>query len=135
MFLKINEARCPSVGLDVELSGFNVGLKLHSAPLPTVWAQPIFIQIFIKIGCGSGTHPLRMIRRHSITVLIHKEGDGSPTLVPPEVQSAAKLFEHLEWYLQFFSGLIANIYHLMLVINSINPKDHDLIITYFIKMH
>ena len=43
------------------------------------------------------------------------------------LQSAAKLFEHL----RFFSVLIANFYHLMLVINRINPKDN----VYFIKLY
>ena len=34
-----------------------------------------------------------------------------------------------------FSGLIANFCHLMLVINSIQPKDHVLTNIYFIKLH
>ena len=36
---------------------------------------------------------------------------------------------------RFFSGFIANFYHFMLVINSIKPKDHDLINIYFTKLH
>ena len=47
------------------------------------------------------------------------------------LQSAAKLFEHLRSYLQFFSDLIANFYHLMLVTNSIKTKDHNLRNIYF----
>ena len=47
------------------------------------------------------------------------------------VQSAAKFFEHL-W---FFSCLNDNFYHLMLVINSMKPKDYDLTNIYFIKLH
>ena len=37
------------------------------------------------------------------------------------LQSAAKLFEHL----RFFSVLIANFYHLMLVLSIIKLGDHD----------
>ena len=51
------------------------------------------------------------------------------------LQSETKLFQHLRYYLRFFSGLIANFYHLMLVINSVNPNDHNLTNIYFIKQH
>ena len=37
--------------------------------------------------------------------------------------------------LAILSSLNANFYHLMLIINSINPKDHDLTTIFFIKMH
>ena len=50
------------------------------------------------------------------------------------VQSTAKLFEPLRWYMRFFSDLIANVYYLMLVINSIKPKDHNLKNICFIKL-
>ena len=43
-----------------------------------------------------------------------------------KLKSEAKLFDHLRYYLKIFYGLTANFYHLMLVINSIKPKDHDL---------
>ena len=52
-----------------------------------------------------------------------------------KIQSAAKLFEHLRQYLQFFSDLVDNFYYLMLFINSIRPKDRDLTNIYFIKLH
>ena len=51
------------------------------------------------------------------------------------VQSAAKLFEHLQSYLRFFSDFIANFYHLMLVINSIKPKGHNLTNTCLTKLN
>ena len=50
------------------------------------------------------------------------------------VQSAAKMFEHLRYYLQLFSDLIAVSYYLMLVISNVNPKDHVLTNIYFIKL-
>ena len=49
-------------------------------------------------------------------------------------QSAAKLFEHLRNYLQFFSDLIGNFHHLLLVINNKKLKDCVLINFYFIKL-
>ena len=36
---------------------------------------------------------------------------------------------------EFFSGLIVNFYHIMLVISSIKPKDHGLTNIYFIGSH
>ena len=42
------------------------------------------------------------------------------------LQSAAKLSQHSLYYLKFFSGFIANFYNLMLVLNNIKPKNHDL---------
>ena len=53
------------------------------------------------------------------------------TQVSEEAQSAAKLFE----YLQFFFGLIANFYNLVFVINSKKPKLHDLTNIYSKKLH
>ena len=50
----------------VELSGSNFGLELRSGRLPMVWDSS-----------------LRMIRRHVITILIHKGGDGSPRFDSP----------------------------------------------------
>ena len=47
------------------------------------------------------------------------------------LQSVAKLFEHLG----FFSGLIVNFNHLMLVIKSIKPKDRSLININFRKLN
>ena len=52
-----------------------------------------------------------------------------------EVQSATKLFEHLQKYLWFFSGFIAKFYHFMLVIIRSKPNDHDLTIIYFVKVY
>ena len=46
------------------------------------------------------------------------------------IQMPAKLFEHL----RIFSGLIANFYNIILIINNIKPKDHDLKNIYFIKL-
>ena len=45
------------------------------------------------------------------------------------------LSQVLEQYLRFFSDLIANFYHLMLVMNSMKPKDHGLRNIYFMKLH
>ena len=47
---------------------FNVGQELQNGLLQMVWDSS-----------------LRMIRRHAITILFRPGGDGSPTLVPPEV--------------------------------------------------
>ena len=52
-----------------------------------------------------------------------------------KVQSTVKLFKHQQWYLQIFYVFIANFHNLMLVINSIKLKDHDLTNIYFIKLH
>ena len=35
--------------------------------------------------------------------------------------------------MRFFSGLIANFYYLMLLVNSKKPRDHDLINIYYVK--
>ena len=48
---------------------------------------------------------------------------------------AAKSFVHLRLYLRFFSGLIANSNHFMLVISNVKPKDHDLKNIYFTKLN
>ena len=37
--------------------------------------------------------------------------------------------------MRFISGLVANFYYLMLVMNGIKPKDYDLTNIYFIKYH
>ena len=50
------------------------------------------------------------------------------------LQSAAKSFEHLQEYLQFFSSLVANLYHLMLLINRIMSIDNNLTNIYFIQL-
>ena len=55
--------------------------------------------------------------------------------IKSHVQSATKLFEHLQNYLEFFSSLNANFYHFMLVINNIKSNDHELTNIYFIKLH
>ena len=39
------------------------------------------------------------------------------------------------YFCDFFSGLIASFYHLMLVTNSIKLKDYDLTNIYLIKLH
>ena len=48
--------------------GFNVGLELLGGLLPTVWDSS-----------------LKMVRRHAITILTFRGGDGSPALLPSEV--------------------------------------------------
>ena len=49
------------------------------------------------------------------------------------IGTAAKLFEHLRWFLQFFSGLIAYFYHLIFVTSSLKAKNHDLTNIYSTK--
>ena len=70
--------------------------------------------------------------------MIDKDSSRCKELFQPEaivVQSAAKLFEHLRQYLLFFSGLITNFYHPILVKNNKKSVDHDLTNLYFIKLH
>ena len=51
----------------IGLGGFNVGLELRSGLFPTVWDSS-----------------LRMILRHSVTILISPGGDDTPALIPSE---------------------------------------------------
>ena len=70
------------------------------------------------VSCTCFQHICRLLSSHRhlmLAILIKSSRWNSGE----SLQSAAKLFKHLRYYLRFFSGLITNFYHHMLVINNI----------------